>query len=199
FTLSFSVPTNGDLIYVDAAMVSPREELFDYVPGIYDLIADDDLIDLYTGEVFDYDWTNQKIRIITRDMASLRHRKIPIKKLDGEYLAAISKAWSIPPRNLGRPIPMTYGNFDVSPKAAIGTARLTSPAAALGLLVNWDGDGTGGDEIRVIFDRPDGVQKLNACTDIFAFDEDGQQLVHQYFDDRTSPDYCLQEFIDDKD
>lgn len=182
------LPDTGEAAWIDAVVGEARNSASAY-HGHRDEMTASELEGVYYGKVGDYKWDKNQITINTRSITGLRHRPIPTTILN----EALNSDYVIPPDNIGKPVPMTYGVFAVDP-LAVQYWLPENGAGALGILANWK-DGT--EPITVLFDNP-GL-KLNAISEIYHYTSDGQRFIPEMYDDRGTPVHTTQEWVKDAD
>jgi hypothetical protein len=143
-TIEFEVPTIGDIIYLDDVQLEGRLRASSYHAGRYDMAASD-LLSVYWGEVRDPKWDDGTIKLQTKSIMNRRHRTIPATRVTAETVPG----FVIPPDNIGRPFPVTFGEFLFD---HVGLGEIfPSRVAAAGILVNAVANT---DPITAYFDAP---------------------------------------------
>lgn len=182
---------NEDII-LDAVQIELNNEVTPYQHNRYELDSDD-VMTVFTGIVKNPAWSASKVSISLEAWESNKHRDIPKTILS----AATGAGWTIPKDSLGKPFPMTYGDFSSDDLTVWDPDNADLYTFARGLLVNNDPDATGG--ILIYFDRPSmklytpggGVYRL------YHFCEDDGRFYEQMNYDDAGYGYDAQEWVQD--
>lgn len=177
--VELAVPTLGDEVFFDnwqlerSVQSQAVPEPSPYHMHRTGLVAAD-LLKVYKGEVRAPEFGNKGIKLATRTIQSRRHKDIPIETLTGDTDAT----FIIPPDNVGKPFPMSYG--------LIGTywTDRTRPVnnASRCLLASYNNVT---EEVRLYVDRP-GQPHLFPITSptnqqgIYAYNSAMKRFVQEY-------------------
>ena len=143
--VTFIVPNAGDGIYLDDVQLEPR-----LVSGTYHgsrlSMSATELHEIYWGELEEPEWDRTTVTLKTKSIMNRRHRDIPVEIISP---ATVDPDYIIPPDTLGKPFPITYGDFlfDHVPAGML----FPDKTAAAGLLVNAVAQDN---PVRVYFERP---------------------------------------------
>jgi len=182
----------NESIYVDAVQAELNQQVTPYQHNRYELDADD-VMTVFTGIVKNPAWSASEISISLEAWESNKHRDIPKTILT----AATDATWTVPKDALGKPFPMTYGDFSSDGLTVWNPSDAGLYEFARGLLVNSDPDATGG--ILIYFDRPSmklympggGVYRL------YHFCEDDGRFYEQMYYDKAGYAYSSREWVED--
>ena len=182
----------SETVVVDAVQVELNQQVTPYQHNRYELDGGD-VMTVFTGIVKNPSWSASGISLTLEAWESNRHRDIPKTILT----AATDATWTVPKDSLGKPFPMTYGDF------SSGGLTVWNPYAAglyefaRGLLVNLNPNATGG--ILIYFDRPG--MKLYApgggVYRLYHFCEDDGRFYEQMNYDDPGYGYDAQEWVED--
>ena len=169
------VPAAGDAAWIDGVQLEPRTIVSSYHGGRYDMTAAD-LVSLYVGECEAPRWNRSLVTIATKSVNNRRRKKIPVTLVSPE---TTDVDFEIPPGNLLKPFPMTYGDhfFDHFPANSIYP---DGPMPAAGILVN---SRALKEPIRVYFDRP-GIALGTGL--VYVFDENKMKFWREFIDTSAS-------------
>lgn len=168
------VPTVGDVVYLDAVQVEERRTAGGYHGDRYGMTASD-LFPVYWGELRRPKWDRGAIKLATKSIASRRHRDIPVATLTRDT----DPTFLVHPDDLGKPFPMTYGNFENDENNFSQVATIV--AMAEGLLVNRGGTAA---PVTVYFDRPG--EDMYQITRIYHYSDSIGRYVRELIDTSAS-------------
>ena len=185
-----------DSIYFDCAQIESAAVVTSWALSRYE-IPTADVVQVFTGFIKSQKWDREKITIAADERWN-GHGDIPMTVLTENT----DSGWTVPADNLGKPFPMTYGNFAYARGRMWDFYTFESTSAyffqlARGILANANPAATYG--VEVYFDAPDRrMYEWQLGTDfqkLFHFDKKAGRYFEQRLDDRATPVHAGREFL----
>ena len=168
-----------DSVQLEAGVLSP------YHHNRFEL-TDDDVFTAFTGRIKRPKWNHSRMTFQLESYQSNQHQQIPLPISEDDV-----SGWVVPSRSVGKPYPMTYGDFMESRP----WNQQEAPAMARGILANSSSTPTDG--IVVFFDRLALYDDGSSIYRLFHYHENQSSYYEQMDYDHASYSYDDQEFLDD--
>ena len=186
----------GDTIYFDGAQLENAVGPTAFSVS-KDELAATDVVSVFTGNIKSQKWNTDKITIAADERWN-GHREIPVTILTENT----DSGWTVPKDNLGKPFPMTYGDFSYYADNrymwdyyTLGSSSAYLFQFARGILANADDAATSG--VEVYFDRPDWdmYHWVSEFELLYHYDKKADRYFEQRHDDRTTPTHAAREIL----